>query len=99
MDFTNALAVNKGDFQDEDFYHDEEDSIDECEIFKLNVYEGNEVLSMEEGISSLEKFNEEGITLDAIPFLRFIDETLDIEMVIEAENTTISPVITGPSKS
>ena len=98
MDFTNALANNEEDFQDEDFYYDEEDSVGECKLFKHNVYEGNEILSIEEDILSLEKFNEEGITLDVIPSLRFIDETLDIQMVFEAENTTFSPVITGPSK-
>ena len=66
--------------------------------FKHNVYEGNEILSIKE-ISSLEKFHEEGITLDVIPSPRFIDETLDIEMVAEAENTTASKLIKGISKS
>ena len=99
MDFTNALANNEKDFQDEDFYHDEEDSVDKCELFKHNVYEGNEISSMEEDISSLEKFNEEGITLNVIPSFRFIEETLDIEMVADTENTIFSPVITGHSKS
>ena len=100
MDFTNTLANNEEDLQDEDFYYDEEDSVEECELFKHNVYEGNEILSIEEEISSLEKFNEEeGITLDVIPSLRFIDETLDIGMVVEAENTTASTVIKGISKS
>ena len=54
---------------------------------------------MEEEISSLEKFNEEGITPDIILSLQFNDETLDIEMVVEAENTTVSPVMKGSSKS
>ena len=99
MDFTNALANNEEDFQDEDFYYDEEDSVDECELFKHNVYEGKEISSMEEDISSLEMFNEECTTLDVIPSLQFIDEKLDMEMVVEAENTTISPVMTGPTKS
>ena len=35
--------------------------------------------------------------LDVIPALRFLDETLDIEMVVEAENTTASTVINGIS--
>ena len=94
MDFTNTLANTEEDLQDEDFYYDEEGS-----VFKHNFYKGNEILSIEEEISSLEKFNEEGITLDIIPSLRFIDETLDIEMVVEAENTTASTVIKGISKS
>ena len=54
---------------------------------------------MEEEISSLEKFNEKGITLDVMPSLRFIDETLDIEVVVQAEDTTVSPVMKGSSKS
>ena len=99
MDFTNALANNEEDLQDEDFYYDEEDSVEECEIFKHNIYDGNEILSMEEEISSLENFNEEVITLDVIPSLRFIDEPFNIEMVFEAENTTVSPVMEGNSKS
>ena len=99
MDFTNALANNKEVFQEEDFYYDEEENVDECELFKHNVYEGNEILSIQEEISSLEKFNEEGITLDVIPSPQFIEETLDIEMVIEAENTIVSPLMTGASKS
>ena len=74
MDFTNTLANNEEDLQDEDFYYNEDDSVEECELFKHNVYEGNEILSTEEEISSLEKFNEEGITLDVIPSLRFIDD-------------------------
>lgn len=45
---------------------------------------------MQEEISQLEKFNEEGVTLDVIPSIPFIDETLDIEMVVEAENTSLS---------
>ena len=94
MDFTNTLANTEEDLQDEDFYYDEEGS-----VFKHNFYKGNEILSIEEEISSLEKFNEEGITLDVIPSLRFIDETLDIEMVVEAENTTASTVIKRISKS
>ena len=69
MDFTNALPHNEEDLQDEDFYYDEEDSVEECELFKHNVYKGNEVLSMEEEISLLEKFNEEGITLDTLYLL------------------------------
>ena len=44
---------------------------------------------MDEEISSMEKFNEEGITPDVMPSLRFIDETLDIEVVVEAANTTV----------
>ena len=84
MGFTNSLANNEEDLQDEGFYYNEEDSVEECEHFK---------------ILSLEKFNEEGITLNVIPSLRFIGETLDIEMVIEAENTTVSTVIKGISKS
>ena len=99
MDITNALANNKEVLQDEDFYYDEEESVDECELFKHNVYEGNEILSIQEEILSLEKFNKEGITLDVIPSLQFIEETLDIEMVIEAENTIVSPLMTGTSKS
>ena len=99
MAFTNALPNNEEDLQDEDFYYDEENSVEECELFKHNVYEGNEILSIEEEISSLEKFNEEGITLDAIPSLRFFNETSDIEMVVQAENTTVSPVVKGSSKS
>ena len=73
MDFTNTLANNKEALQDKDFYY-EEGSVEECELFK-HVYEVNEILSIEEEIS-LETFNEEGITLDVIPSLRFIDETL-----------------------
>ena len=46
-----------------------------------NINEGNEILSMEKEILSLEKFNEEGITLNVIPSPRFIDKTLDIEMM------------------
>ena len=99
MDFPNALANNKKVFQDTDFYYDEEESLDEYELFKHNVYEGNEILSIEDKISSLEKFNDEGITLDVISSLQFIEETLDIEMVVEAENTTLLPVMTGTSKS
>ena len=53
---------------------------------------------MQEEIPSLEKFNEEGIALDVILPLRFIDETLDIEMVVEAENTTVSLVMKRNSK-
>ena len=45
---------------------------------------------MEEEISSLEKFNEEGMKLDVIPSVRFIDENLDTEMVVEAENTSLT---------
>ena len=33
------------------FYYDEEESVEEFELFKHNVYEGNEILSMEEEIS------------------------------------------------
>ena len=55
MDFTNTLANTEEDLQDEDFYYDEEGS-----VFKHNFYKGNEILSIEEEISSLEKFNEEG---------------------------------------
>ena len=66
MDFTN----NEEDLQDGDFYYDEEGSVEKCELFKHNVYEGNEILSMEEELSSLEKFNKEGITLDVIPSFR-----------------------------
>ena len=103
MGFTNALADNEEDLQDEDFYYDEEDIVEECELFKhgnvFNVYEGNQVLSMEEEISSLEKFNKEGITPDVIPSLRFIDKTLYIEMVVETENITVSPVMKEGSKS
>ena len=72
------------------FYYDEEDSIEKFELFKHNLYEGNEILSMQEEISQLEKFNEEGVTLDVIPSIPFIDETLDIEMLVEAENTSLS---------
>ena len=43
----------------------------------------------------MEKFNEEGITLDIITSLRFIDQTLDLEMVVEAENTTASTRLKG----
>ena len=88
MYFTNALANNKEDLQDEDFYYDEKDSVEKCELFK-HVYKGNEILSIEEEISSLKDLNEVGITLDVIHSLRFIEETLDIEMVVEAENTTV----------
>ena len=88
MYFTNALANNKEDLQDEDFYYDEKGSVEKCELFK-HVYKGNEILSIEEEISSLKDLNEVGITLDVIPSLRFIEETLDIEMVVEAENTTV----------
>ena len=45
MDFTNASANNEEDLQDEDFYYDEEDSVEEWELFKHNVDEGNEILS------------------------------------------------------
>ena len=38
----NAL-YNKEDLQDENFYYDEEDSAEKYEIFKHNVYEGNEI--------------------------------------------------------
>ena len=96
MGFTNSLTNN---LQDEDYYYNEEDSVEECEHFKHNVYERNQILSIKEEILSLEKFNEEVITLNVIPSLRFIGETLDIEMVIEAENTTVSTVIKGISKS
>ena len=99
MGFTNSLANNEEDLQDEGFYYNEEDSVEECEHFKHNAYERNQILSIKEEILSLEKFNEEGITLNVIPSLRFIGETLDIEMVIEAENTTVSTVIKGISKS
>ena len=58
--------------------------------FKHNVYEGNEILSTEEEISSLKKFKEEGIIFDVIPSLWFIGKTLNIEMVVEAEKTTVS---------
>ena len=88
MYFTNALANNKEDLQGEDFYYDEKDNVEKCELFK-HVYKGNEILSIEEEISSLKDLNEVGITLDVIPSLRFIEETLDIEMVVEAENTTV----------
>ena len=37
--------------------------------------------------------------LDVKLSLRFIDETLDIEMVVEAENTTVSTIMKGSSKS
>ena len=68
--------------------------------FKHNVYEGNEILSTEEEISSLKKFKEEGIIFDVIPSLWFIGKTLNIEMVVEAENTSLnSTVIKGISKS
>ena len=43
MDFTNTLANNEEDLQDEDFYYDEEGRVEECELFKHNVYEGNEI--------------------------------------------------------
>ena len=43
MDFTNAFANNKGDLQDEDLYYDEEESVEGCELFKHNVYEGKKV--------------------------------------------------------
>ena len=99
MDFTNALANNEEDLLDEDFYYDEEDTVKECELFKHNAYKGNEILSTEEEISSLEKFNEKGITHDAIPSLRVTGKTLDIEMVVEAESTTVSTVMKGSSKS
>ena len=46
-----------------------------------NINEGNEILLMEKEILPLEKFNEEGITLNVIPSPRFIDKTLDIEMM------------------
>ena len=99
MDSTNALTNNEEDLQDEDFYYDEEGSVEECKLFEHNVYEGNEILSIEEEILSLEKFNEEGMKLDVIPSLQFIDKTLDIEMVVEAENATASPVMKPSSKS
>lgn len=47
----------------------------------------------------MEKFNEEGITVDVIPSLRFIDKAWDIEIVVEAENNTASPVMKGNSQS
>lgn len=54
MDFTNALAENEEYLvQVEDFYYDEEDSVEECEFFKHNVYEGNEVLSTEEELEEI----------------------------------------------
>ena len=56
MYFTNALANNKEDLQDEDFYYDEKDSVEKCELFK-HVYKGNEILSIEEEISSLKDLN------------------------------------------
>ena len=99
MDFTNALAKHEEYLQDEHFYCDEEDSVEECELFKHNVYEGNEISSTKEEILSLEKFNEEGRTHDVIPSLCFTDETLNIEMVVEAENTKVSTVMKGSSKS
>ena len=45
MDFANALANNEEDLQDEDFYYDQEDSAEECELFKHNVYEEKEMRS------------------------------------------------------
>ena len=51
---TNVLANNKEGLQDEDFYYDKEDSDEECELFKHNVYEGNVVLSTDEETSFLE---------------------------------------------
>ena len=35
MDFTNTLANNEEDLQDEDFCYDEEDSIEECELLNI----------------------------------------------------------------
>ena len=54
FDYTNVLANNKERLQDEDFYDDKEDSDEECELFKHNVYEGNVVLSTDEETSFLE---------------------------------------------
>ena len=50
-------------------------------------------------ISSLEKFHEGAIALDVKPSLRFIEKTLDIVMVVEAENITVSTVMKGSSKT
>ena len=63
-----GVYYNEKDLHDEDFYYDEEDSVEECEHFKLNFYKGNEILSMKEEVS-LEKFNEEGIMLGILPLL------------------------------
>ena len=97
MDFANALTNKEEGLQDEYFFYDEEGSVEKCDLFKHNVYKGNKILSMDKEISSLEKFNKEVITLDVIPSLRVIDE-LDMEMVVEAENTTVSPVMKESSK-
>ena len=99
MNFINALANNEEDLQDERFHYDDENSVEECELFKHTVYEGNKILLMEEEISSLGKFNEECITLDVISSLWFIDEILVIEMVVESENTAVSSGMKGSSKS
>ena len=41
MGFANSLANNEEDLQDEGFYYNEEDSVEECEHFKHNAYERN----------------------------------------------------------
>ena len=89
MDFTNALANDEEDLQDEDFYHDGEDSVEQWELLEQRLRRKWDFINWGE-ISSLEKFNEEGITLCVIPSIRFIDKTFFIETVVEAENTSLN---------
>ena len=60
-----------------------------CQLFKHNVYEGNEVLSMNKELSSMRKLTEKGVMLDIIPSLKCFDEMFNIEKVAEAKNTSL----------
>lgn len=61
------------------------------EVYQLfkHVYEGNEILSTNEELSSMKKLTEKGVMLDIIPSLKFFDEMFNIEKVVEAKNTSL----------